>query len=454
MKLNNITKAIKVFSIFAIFASFAIVYSLQFHKNRPNVILIILDALRADHLGCYGYKRNTSPNIDEFASEGQLFSNAFSQAGYTFASVPSIFTSKTPFSHGVRCPELGQKLSDNETTLAEILKYNGYTTVAFTGEGYTSHVFGFMQGFDSCTGVADIENTNREVFEWLEKNKKRPFFLFIHTYTTHEPFNPPEPFDKEFASSYQGYLKDKSLDMPLFNKLNQETKESKVFLNREDLDYIISQYDGNIKYCDKHIGKLFDRIKKLKLSLNTIIILTADHGEDLMDHNTISHDDIYDAGIHIPLIFIYPKKIPNNKKIDTPVRSIDIMPTILDILKLPIKRDIEGITLLPLLLGKNDKKERLIFSAGGFLKENTRIALRTQNWKLIYTFANNAYELYNLKDDPKELKNLIDIEKGNFQSLKIKLEKYLNSRKPSVTYSDGLIDEHTKKSLRSLGYMQ
>jgi len=257
-----------------------------------------------------------------------------------------------------------------------------------------------------------------------------------------------------FSPFYQGYLKDEILDFPLFNKINKEVREGELVLNKEDLDYIISQYDGEIRYCDRHLGELLKRIERLGLDSDTIIILTADHGEDLMEHGTISHDDVYDVGIHIPLIFRYPRLIKKNKRINTPVRSIDILPTILDILRLPLKQGMEGSSLLPLLLGKDDKKERLIFSVAGFKKENFKLSLRTKDWKLFFTPNGNRYELFNLKNDPKELKNLVNVEKEHFKVLKMKMEEYLSLHKLNSAYLSKPLDEDIKRSLKSLGYLQ
>ena len=447
----------KLFLIIAAVIALAIVSILRFELkpkiiNKPNIVLIILDSLRADHLGCYGYARNTSPNIDDLAKNGLIFSNAFSQGGYTLASIPSIFTSKFPLSHGVFINQNGDKLDANETTLAETLKNNGYVTASFTGGGYTSHVYGFSQGFDLYkeTDWGDMKEVNQLASDWLEIKQEKPFFLFLHSYSIHDPFNPPEPFSKIYASGYNGQLKNTFLNYILFEKINKRT----LTLSKEDVEYITSQYDGGIRYCDEQLGKLFKKIVTLGLDSNTIVILTSDHGEDLMDHGTISHGDLYDEGIHVPLIVKYPYLSLENNKIGSIVRSIDIMPTILDILALPLAASMEGKSLLPLMLGKKDKHERMVFSFGNSSKLKVRIALRTKNWKLIYSYKTEQDELYNLEKDPKELNNLADVNKRQLAILKKKLNSYIEKLKLPIKKDKAVLDEKTKQRLKSLGYAQ
>ncbi|OGX16505.1 MAG: hypothetical protein A2166_05170 [Omnitrophica WOR_2 bacterium RBG_13_41_10] len=457
MKINKIYY--KIIAIFVIFI-FAAFHFSRLHK-KPNIILIIIDCLRADHLGCYGYLRNTSPNIDKFAQGGVLFNNTFSQGAFTFASLPSILTSKIPLSHGVWYLSRGHMLSDEEVTLAEILKGKGYVTAAFTGGAFTSQIFGFSQGFDIYKEVnwGDIKDINRLALNWLETEKKKPFFVLMHCYTVHDPFSPPEPFNKMYAGSYRGRFKDKILDNILFDKLSKYAVKEKIPWDQEDLDYIISQYDGEIRYCDFHTGDFLTKIKKLGLDSDTIIILTSDHGEDLMEHGTISHGDVYDVGTRIPLILKNPHLLPKNKKVDTLAGSIDILPTILDICGIPLKQDTQGISLLPFILGKEEEKERFIFSLGvaGFSGECIRMSIRNRDRKLIFSHiigGNNTYEFYNLKEDPGELNNLASVEKEQFALFEQKLHAFLKQSKPPTVKSKLILDEKTKERLRSLGYVQ
>ena len=441
-------------------------------KDKPNIILIIIDTLRADHLGCYGYERNASPNIDRFAQQGTIFANAFSQAGYTLAAYASILTGRLPLSHGViegiDSRNL-DKLSKSEVTLAEALKENQYVTAAFTGGGFTSRKFGFAQGFDIYEEIHrnkfdkiykndDIKYINEKVFRWLEKNKDSNFFLLVHTFNVHEPFNPPDAYKQIFSHDYQGFLEDEFIDDELVGKITKK----EIPTTQEDINFIISQYDGDIRYCDMHIGRLLNKIEQLGLASNSIIILTADHGEDLMDHKTIGHRDVYDVGIQIPLIIRFPSFPFEQRIVNSIVRSIDIFPTILDVLNLPKENRIEGYSFLPLIMGKNER-EREVFSFGWkrlWEHENEtvwrrkRFSIRTNRWKYIATPDILAYELYYLWEDPKELKNLAYKEKKRLAFFNRRLINYFeNSEISRNAPSKAILDSDLKKNLRSLGYL-
>lgn len=303
-----------------------------------NVILISIDALRADHLGCYGYDRNTSPNIDKIAKEGIIFENHISQASWTVPSHASMFTSLYPFPLGLKNPV---KLNNEHTTLAEIMKDNGYTTIAFTDGGYMTDEFGFNQGFDVFNdeggGLAEI---NGRVSRWINSSQKRPFFLFIHTYDTHclSKDKPSKPyrymFDKEFeynSSHYCGHVQD------LTN------------VSGGELLYKNAIYDGAIYYTDVLIGDLFEELKKHGVYNKSIIIITSDHGEEIGDHGFFDHGhSLYDEIIHIPLIINYPdSKNAAKKRVKTITRNIDIMPTILDFLNISFNGNLEGRSILP-----------------------------------------------------------------------------------------------------------
>ncbi len=435
------------------------------NNERPNIILIINDSLRADRLGCYGYGNEISPNIDKLAHEGALFTNAISQAGYTLPSIASILTSKSPLAHGAYTQY--HRLGNEENTLAEILKRNGYKTVAFVGGGYTSKIYGLDQGFDIYeeTYWGRIEEVNGLAFDWLKNNKDKPFFLMLHHYTTHDPYEPPKPFSRLYADvGYKGIYREMFLNYLCLGKINK----GELKVDKADIQYIISQYDGDVSNCDQRLGELFKLLKDLNLYSNSIIILTADHGEDLMEHNTFSHGDIYDQIIRIPLIFRYPHMPAENRKIDSDIEAIDIFPTVLDILQINIQKywDIEGSSFLPLLLGGRGPGERLIFSLGHDIEKNMRISLRSQDFKIVFVLDKRSWflpaskleiervEFYNLKKDPEELVDCAYTEPERCLDLKRKLLKYLDTIDTILGKNEIVMDEGTRSRLKSLGYLQ
>ena len=432
---------------------------------RPNIILIINDSLRASNLGCYGYQKdNISPNIDKLADEGIVFTNVISQAGYTLPSIASILTSKLPFDHGAYTQY--QKLRNEENTLAEILKKSGYETAAFVGCGYTSKIYGLDQGFDIYEEAdgGSIEEVNKMAFAWLKRNKGKPFFLMLHHYSTHDPYAPPVPYNQLYADiDYKGAYKNMFLDYKCLKRINKGV----LRVDQSDIEYIISQYDGDVSNCDKHLGKLFNILKDLNLYSNSIIMIIADHGEDLMEHGTFSHGNVFDEVIHIPFIFHYPDMPFEHRTIDSNIAAVDIFPTVLDILEINIQenKNIEGISLLPLISGKRVTDERLIFSLGLDIKKNMRISLRSQNFKAVFTLDKRSWfvspselkidriELYNLKADPDELIDYSYAEPEMCLNFKRRLLDYLSRIETSSSDKKAVMDKETKERLRSLGYL-
>jgi len=352
---NNIKKITKIknnliivviiilltFLLFIIITGFRNDETLDYKCPDCNVVLISIDTLRADHLGCYEYDRNTSPNIDKIANEGILFENHISQAPWTVPSHASMFTSLYPFPLGLKNPV---KLDNEHITLAEIMKDNGYTTIAFTDGGHMIDEFGFDQGFDVFNdeggGLAEI---NGRVSRWINSSQKRPFFLFIHTYDTHclSKDKPQKPyrymFDKEFeynGSHYCGHIQDLTR------------------VSGGELLYKNAIYDGAIYYTDMLIGDLFEELKKHGIYNKSIIIITSDHGEEIGDHGFFDHGhSLYDEIMHVPLIINYPdSKDVVKRRVKTITRNIDIMPTILDFLNISFNGNLEGRSLFPDIL--------------------------------------------------------------------------------------------------------
>jgi len=397
-----------------------------------NLLLITIDSLRPDHLGCYGYEKNTSPNIDKLAKEGVLFTQAIAQASWTWPSLYSLITSTYPSTHGVYFWD--QVLSDSIPTLLEILKKKGYSTGFISGHGGLDN---FKRGFDKFENM--YEKANKITYEallWIKSHRNKRFFLWIHYMDTHN----------------------NSIGVP-------EEKHFIKNITKEELNTYISQYDEAISYVDSQIGILLEKLSSLGLHEKNLIIITADHGQEMCEHGIcFNHGGfLWDSAIKVPLIFYFPKLFSKNRIISQQAQHIDIAPTICDILKLKKPKTFEGKSLLPLIKGK-DIQSRFAFSEH---KENkgdlssgkwvySKFSIRTSKFKLIYTFNSDSrgYELYNLKEDPQELNNLIDKEKEQFEFLKKKLEEWMNRPKPKIAPLTKPIDEKTKEKLKSLGYLQ
>jgi arylsulfatase A-like enzyme/Tfp pilus assembly protein PilF len=402
--------------------------------NNLNLILIIIDTLRADHLGCYGYDNVETPAIDDLARKGFLFSHAYCQVPITFPSHVSIFTSTYPFYHGAK--DNGRYIIDDGfITLAELLKQNDYSTAAFIGAFPLDSRFGLHQGFelyDDFINRKDQE-TKRLVFaerkaadvlepalEWLREKHRQKFFLWLHFFDPHNPYSPPEPFRSKYKNS---------------------------------------PYDGEIAYVDSIIKNLFVEMEKLKIDRNTIIVLTSDHGEGLGEHEEDTHGLLlYNSTLHIPLIIKVPQFSAMPAVIPNLVRSIDIMPTILDLLKIKKpETQIQGKSLLPLMLHKEQMNKT------EFSYFETYYPQLNYNWSALSGIMNLEWklilgpkpELYHLKDDPLELINVYHKEKDKFRELREVMEMTIAKNTPSIKADvhQMELDAETRKKLKSLGYM-
>ncbi len=442
-----------------------------------NIVFIVIDALRADHLGVSGYGRDTSPNIDKLAKESIFFSNAITTIPSTTPAVASMMTGLHPHSHGLRFIHR-QKLDQKLTTLAETLKAHGYKTIGYDIDSIGD---GIDKGFDSFTSlnwriINKIRRTIKKSVDWsykankgeelsffirnqLIKNKNKKFFLYAHYDDLHHPYNPPSPFDNMFDKSYTGNH--------AFNDFKKIRRGDLIFNNKlpkEEIHHAIAHYDGMIRFIDIQIGKVIGYLYELNLMNNTIIILCSDHGESLGEHNLFFQHtmSLYEETLRIPLIM----KIPGmaQKRIQSQAQSIDIMPTLLEILDIPVLDKIDGKSLAPMIKGRGDDRKFLFAENGELIfKQNNRSflpgiegkwrAIRTNEWKLICIPhpKNNIYELYNLKNDPKESVNLIDKEPKIFNALKEELLKWIESSKHDTDID---LTEKSKKLLKELGYIE
>jgi arylsulfatase A-like enzyme len=423
--------------------------SLNTPEKPDNVVLIIIDTMRADRLGCYGYPFPTSPHIDALASEGTMFELAITCTPVTLPSVSAILTSTYPATNNVRYN--GKFfLSDASITLAEILKEEGYKTAAFIGGFPLDSRFKTNQGFDVYDdnfsgssdkrartwighGVSDFERTAAEVneaaFAWLDTLGDDRFFLMIHYFDPHWPYQPTNSYAEKFKNSY----------------------------------------NAEVAYTDEHVGGLLKKLEDLGLKDNTFIILTGDHGESLGAHGEATHGEfLFDTTLHVPLILQHENDIPRGHKVDTMVKTLDIMPTILDFLDIDNSPHSQGVSLLPALDGDMEATPILLETMLPYYEVEddsdvpTEIrGLRTPEWKMIYaTFEKDgksqwAGELYNVGKEPLEMFEVREQNKITFLLLfKEMLEMNKASSKQSVARDNYIdMDEETRRKLESLGYI-
>ncbi|MGA7293066.1 MAG: sulfatase-like hydrolase/transferase [Terriglobales bacterium] len=415
-------------------------------KPPLNVVLITIDTLRADHVGCYGYKQIKTPNIDSLAAEGTRFDRAFAVVPVTLPSHTSIMTGTYPMFSGMH-DFSGNKLSPLQPTLASVLKLDGYETGAVIAAAVLDSRFGLNQGFDfyydnfnfSRLDEANLDEMERPgnvvadvTLDWLAKNSQKKFFLWMHLYDPHFPYNPPEPYATEYATHL---------------------------------------YDGEIAFADAQVGRLLRFLKEKGIYKNTLIVLCGDHGESLGEHGEKTHGFfIYNATMHVPLIIRLPEsRLPENDTVADPVSLVDLMPTILGVVGLDVPSQVQGHSLLAELQGdrqasdhrpgespaeKQAERDRTLYG-------ETFLPRIHFNWSELRGSENTKYhfidaprpELYDLTRDPGELHNLFTDKSAVAAEMRSKLAAMIReySAGKELAEKTGL-DPALMERLKSLGY--
>ena len=434
MHFNQIRKIFvrTVYILVFFYVSSPIVHPEKLYEN-VNVLLFTIDSLRHDHLGCYGYEKNITPALDKLAKTAVVFSQAIAQSAWTSPCLISIFTALYPHSHNVDAS--GKSIENNITALPEILKKYGYISPAFS---YLIRDPNFFHlGFERAPEHIYEGSSLDDLFELLKIYKDEKFFIWYHDKTIHLPYKPSFPYDQLLTHMQED--EDSKMSSGLFAvKNNVIIKNGTVEFKKEDRKEIIDLYDANIKRLDDHISFLIMKLEELELLDNTLIIITADHGEELLDHGFVGHAStslnakLYDEIVHIPLIFSLPGYL-SSKSIDAQVQQIDIMPTLLDFLNIPIPSNLEGRSLVPLIQDQRQEWPEYALSEtnmGGYqsteeMKKILLTSLRTSEWKLIRRKNKEdiKYELYHLEKDPEEKKDVFQDYPEIFKNLNSEMRK-------------------------------
>ena len=402
--------------------------------DRPlNLVLIGVDTLRPDHLGCYGYDRATSPNTDRLAGEGVLFENVVSQAPWTLPSFATVFTSLYPDQHGAF--EVRKSLGTTFPTLGELLREEGYVTGAVINAPYLKPKFKVDRGFDTYmppTGRI-APGTTIEALRWIDKNRDRPFFMFVHYFDPHLPYSPPAPYDTLFDPDYTGPLDRWSFDLSQFPDVKTTDFEAMRTLGPADWDHIRALYDGEIAFTDEAVGRLLEGLKERGLAKNTLIVFLSDHGEEFFEHEGFEHGHtLYDELLRVPLIFSLPGRLPEGVRVSRQVRLVDIAPTIMDLLGLRPDPDFEGVSLKSLLTGEGSVTANSgtllppeIAYAEATIYGRYQKSITAYPWKLIYDMVSGERRCFNLAEDPGEYNDISDVPNESLGLLETTLFKTL-----------------------------
>jgi len=408
--------------------------------KKPNLILFGIDSLRADHMSLYGYPRLTTPHMDELAWGGAVFENAFSPSIPTTPGYSSMFTGMDCFGTDVIALRHQGPLGKHVKTLAEVLGRRGYNTtcVGFSGNqssrGFQKYIDFSGWGEYAAGRSPKAENLNAVAIPELKglAGDEKPFFLFLRHMDPHSPYLPPAQFERMFYDGDEFDKSNHSLDEVMTFKPFCDYFASWFPPHCKDKDYIIAQYDGAVAYMDSCIASIFQTVRSLGIEEETLIVIDADHGETLHDHECwYDHHGIYDCTLHIPLIFYYPGKVQPGQRFTDYVQMKDIMPTIMDLMGLPTKIEFDGRSLTPLFEGKPRAQEtELYITECTWMRKH---GWRTPEWKLIHALEPDMHfkpeiELYDMINDPEENVNLAEQEPEVVALLESRMQAHIARR--------------------------
>lgn len=431
-----------------------------------GVILITVDTLRADYLSAYGHARVLTPSFDRLASGGVLFMNAISQATTTTPSHASLMTSLYLQDHNVYSNF--EALGNQPRTLAEILLGRGFNTWALVNMNHLNPEVGNVtQGFNTierCTSVRRAEASVNKLMGWLEQNGDKPFFAWMHLADVHTPYSPPPPYDRFYYDDDERDPAKKTLQK-IWHLLPEHMTDHPNFLawldGITDLEWVMAQYQGAVTYVDDQIGRLMDELEERDLLHRTAIIVTADHGESLGEHDMyFVHTGLYESTVHVPLIAYFPGSGRSGVQVRDIVETVDVLPTVLEYFDIPLPKQIRGRSLWPAIRGEVQQPRIAWVEHAG----RNLVALRSDRYKYVkhlrtanlqpsYRFTEGREELYDLRNDPKERKDLIkelpEVAQVFQRELKMRRQEKLD-----LSSGKAQINQETVEVLRSLGYVR
>ncbi len=424
-------------------------------KKRPNIVLMGVDSLLADHMSCYGYHHQTTPHIDRFAEGGALFEKTYSAHIPTTSAYASMLSGLDAFSTQVVALRHKGGLREDIETLPEMLREHGYTSTCVGFGGNPS-----SRGFDKyleypswgswnegrSPKAQELNNVAVPELDRLSRGRK-PFLLFLRHMDPHAPYLPPEPYERMFYHGDECDPKNKSMDPVKSFKPFCDFFAAWMPPGISDKDYVIAQYDGAVAYMDACIQTVFNALEAHGITDETIVILNGDHGETLYDHECwFDHHGLYDVTLHVPLIIRYPGKIPAGSRVSGYNQHKDLVPTIMDLAEIETGIDFDGNSLMPLVDGTVSSYESEFY-----ITECTwmrKHGWRTPQWKLVVALEPDFHfkppvELYNLVEDPDENHNLaeelpevVNLLKKRMRSWIRKRVRETGKRNPMLTQGD------------------
>ncbi len=426
--------------------------------DNPNILLIAIDSIRADHMSCYGYNRLTTPHIDRFAKSGALFENTFSAHIPTTPAYASMLTGRDCFGTQVVALRHQGPLRPEAPTAAEILRRYGYNTTSVGFKGNPS-----SRGFDNylefdgwgsyATGRSPkAQNLNDALIPELERlhASGQPWFVTTRHMDPHPPYLPPEPYERMFFHGDECDPDNRSMDPVLAFKPFRDFFKSWMPPGVSDKDYIIAQYDGAVAYMDACIQSIFEALESMGIADNTIVALNGDHGETLYDHDIFfDHHGIFDNVLHVPLIIRYPDRMPAGMRLSGFNQHKDLLPTLLDLAGLADRAaddgyQFDGQSLMAMVDGEVPS-----FDSEFYITECTwmrKHGWRTPGWKLMVALEPDFHfrppiELYNLVEDPNEDHNLADERPDVVEALRARMDAWIKKREAETGLTNPMLTQ-------------
>lgn len=472
--------------------------------DRPNIILLVMDSVRAANVSCYGYERRTTPNLDALAAEGVLFEQAISVGCWTLPVHASLFTGLYPSSHGLTISK--DALPSDFPTLAGRLKELNYQTACFSNNAYVSEITRLTQQFDTVEDIWRVTNprgikrtkmwklrkwlerfgpitkpvigaarilqriraivkrrgnrgdqgarlTNEIIRSWLAESRdsEKPFFIFVNYMEPHEPYNPPHPYDRRFMPEKFGPWRVAQVGN---NKDILQNRSGKRY--REDLEIIQALYDGELNYLDQRIGELLQMLASEDMLDDTVVIVTSDHGDSLGEHEHIGHRmALYEQLVHVPLIIRYPRGFRPGTRVAEQVSLIDLYPTLLELAgadqTLYSSNGFHSLTTFP-----GSERRPFVIAENTAPKSMDSVVarmVRTDRYKFIWK-SNHEHELFDLVEDPDELNNLVHLKPQTVRELLKQLEEWMDAQtEHRIETDEAHYDDAVRDHLRKLGYV-
>jgi choline-sulfatase len=462
-------------------------------KRRPNVLIYMVDTLRASHTGVHGYSRATTPFLNKLAAEGVVFEDCHAQATWTKPSVASMMTSLYSFTHGINMDT--DTIPKGATTLAEQMRAGGYVTASAIANPFAGRVTGLERGFDylmeypviqrhrtdAADRGTDSAALNRVMMPWLERHRNEPFLLYVHSTDPHAPYRPPAEFEKKYANP---------LETPGFNRDYGAMRDMRAYgggavvgraelaakgLNPDQwIKRAIDRYDGEVEHNDRNFEALVAKLRELRILDDTLIVFVSDHGEEFFDHGWTGHGhSLYEELTHTVWVMWNKKMLPAPRRVKEPVQLIDLMPTLLEITGVRGQGIMQGVSVVPLTKGAALTRKQPVMSsrfryanvkAVGFVPENQTgtFARIDSQWRLISRddpkkSSLPAVELYDRRADPSEAKNLVaqrpEVVKKQLGEIQQWIEAQKQIRQHLGNAGQTTMDPQTLERLKSLGYI-